>query len=98
MYFPGEGSYDLDGDEVPDVTLYSGGSAPEGHARATFKIGSEILLSEGTSGCIDFHKNSRTGWKWDDGKDYLYPIPIEDRTLTQGALTQNPGWNDGLSF
>ena len=98
MYFPGEGNYDLDGDGEADVTLYSGSSAPADHAPSTFKIGSEILLSEGNSGCIDFHKNSRPGWTWNDGRDYYYPIPIEDRTLTGGVLTQNPGWNDGLSF
>lgn len=97
MYFPGAGSYDLDGDGVDDITLYTG-DVPAVHAPATFKIGSEIHLSEGTSGCVDFHKDSRTGWSWDDGKDYYYPIPIEDRTLTNGVLTQNPGWNDGLSF
>ena len=98
MYFPGEGNYDLDEDGVNDITLYSGASAPAGSASSTFRIGSEIILSNGTSGCVDFHKDSRPGWTWDDGKDYYYPIPVKDRTLTGGALTQNPGWNDGLSF
>ena len=31
-------------------------------------------------------------------KDYLYPIPTDDRSLTHGNLTQNPGWYDGLEF
>ena len=36
---------------------------------------------------------------WDRGtRDYLYPIPTDDRSLTGGALTQNPGWNDGLDL
>ena len=35
---------------------------------------------------------------WNEDKDYLYPIPTKDRVLTDGALTQNPGWNDGLIF
>ena len=98
MYFPGEGNYDLDEDGVYDVTLYIGGSAPQGSAVNKYRIGSEILLSEGTSGCVDNHQKSRPGWTWDDGKDYYYPIPVEQRSLTGGALTQNPGWNDGLSF
>lgn len=98
MYFPGPGSYDLDGDGAADVTLYTTDAAPAGAAPSTFKIGSEILLSNGNSGCVDTHRDSRPGWKWDDGKDYYYPIPVKERTLTNGVLTQNPGWNDGLTF
>ena len=30
--------------------------------------------------------------------NHPYPIPTDDRSLTGGALTQNPGWNDGLDF
>ena len=98
MYFPGEGSYDLDGDDKPDVTLYSGEKIPEGSASLAMKIGEDIILTKKTSGCIDFHQDTRVGWKWDDGKDYYFPIPVEDRSLTGGALTQNPGWQDGLNF
>ncbi len=98
MYFPGEGTYDLDEDGVADVTLYTGDAAPAGSASNTFKIGSEILLSNGTSGYVDTHKDSRPGWKWDEDRDYYYPIPVKERSLTEGALTQNNGWNDGLDF
>ena len=101
MYFPGEGNYDLDGDGMADVTLYNGDAAPAGSAPEALKIGvgeGGVLLTDGKSGCVDYYQTVRPGWKWDDGKDYYYPIPIEDRTLTQGALTQNPGWDDGLSF
>lgn len=98
MYFPGDGTYDLNDDGTPDVTLYSGAAAPAGSAALALKIGSDVTLSDGNSGCLEFHKTTRPGWTWNDGRDYLYPIPVEDRSLTQGALTQNPGWNDGLSF
>ena len=98
MYFPGEGTYDLDEDGVADVTLYTGDAAPAGSASNTFKIGSEILLSNGTSGYVDTHKDSRPGWTWDEDRDYYYPIPVKERSLTEGALTQNNGWNDGLEF
>ena len=98
MYFPGAGNYDLDEDGTNDVTLYTGDSAPAGSAANTFKIGSELILSGGESGCVDTHRDSRPGWTWDDGKDYYYPIPVKERSLTEGVLTQNPGWNDGLSF
>ena len=98
IYFPGAGNYDLDDDGQADITLYTGASAPAGAAPKAYRIGDEILLSNGSSGCVDTHHNSRTGWTWDDGKDYYYPIPVNDRTLTGGVLTQNPGWDDGLSF
>ena len=97
MYFPGEGNYDLDEDGTADITLYTD-AVPDGAASGKFKIGSEILLSEGTSGCVDSHQKSRPGWTWNDERDYYYPIPVQERSLTGGALTQNPGWNDGLSF
>lgn len=98
MYFPGEGTYDLDEDGTPDITLYTGDQIPAGAAPNAFKIGTEILLTNGTSGCVDPHRDSRPGWTWEDGRDYYYPIPIKERTLTSGALTQNPGWNDGLNL
>jgi hypothetical protein len=47
---------------------------------------------------VDSHQKSRPGWTWNDERDYYYPIPVQERSLTGGALTQNPGWNDGLSF
>ena len=97
MYFPGEGTYDLNADGTPDVTLYKE-TAPAGAAALAYKLGVEITLSEGDKGCLEFHKNTRPGWTWNEEKDYYYPIPVGDRNLTGGALTQNPGWNDGLSF
>jgi len=98
MYFPGEGTYDLNADGTPDVTLYTGDTVPAGSAALALKIGADVTLSEGESGCLEFHKATRPGWTWNDGRDYYYPIPVEDRSLTQGNLTQNPGWNDGLKF
>ena len=97
MYFPGEGTYDLNADGTPDVTLYTE-TIPSEAAALVYKIGEEIKLSEGTHGCIEFHRDTRPGWTWNAEKDYYYPIPVGDRNLTGGALTQNPGWNDGLSF
>ena len=98
MYFPGEGNYDLNADGVADVTLYKGETTPAGSAALALKMGADITLSDGDSGCLEFHKNTRPGWTWNDGKDYYYPVPVEQRSLTQGTLTQNPGWNDGLTF
>ena len=97
MYFPGPGEYDLNGDGTPDVLLYDGDTAPASTIPAIYKLGSsDFILSNGTSGNINPYKE--LSCHWDDGRDYLYPIPTDERNLTKGALTQNPGWNDGLTF
>lgn len=97
MYFPGPGAYDLSGDGQPDVTLYANGTPkPAVTSGVAYEIGNEIILSGGNKGYIYYHKNiERTAF--DEGRDYLYPIPINERSLNHN-LTQNPGWNDGLSF
>lgn len=98
MYFPGAGQYDLTGDGKTDLILYNEGSAkPEaGDGEYVYQIGTEILLSGGTRGYVSYHKNiERT--PYNEERDYLYPIPINERSLNPD-LTQNPGWNDGLSF
>ncbi len=97
MYFPGPGEYDLNADGMPDILLYTGDSAPASTAPAKYKVGSaDFILSNGESGNVNPYKE--LSCKWDDGRDYLYPIPTDERNLTGGALTQNPGWNDGLTF
>ena len=74
-----------------------GDSAPASTAPAKYKVGSsDFILSNGESGNVNPYKN--LSCKWDDNRDYLYPIPTDERNLTGGALTQNPGWNDGLTF
>lgn len=98
MYFQQPGEYDLTGDGVADVILYEEGtskpSAPDGVQ--VLLIGQDILLTEGNRGYIFYHKNiART--KFSEERDYLYPIPINERSLNK-YLTQNPGWNDGLDY
>lgn len=98
IYFKQPGAYDLTGDDVADVILYAEGTskptAPDGVQ--VLQIGQEILLTEGDRGYIYYHKNiART--KFSEVRDYLYPIPINERSLNKN-LTQNPGWNDGLDF
>lgn len=95
MYFPGVGEYDLDGDGTLDVCIYEG-EKPATTAKLTRLLRSEIKLSEGDHGYV--HANSGRVGRWDESRDYLYPIPYGERALTGGALTQNPGWNDGLDF
>lgn len=92
MYFPGPGTYDLDEDGVPDVTLYTGSTPPAQAAAITYKIGEQVFLTDGESGCLDRHRNTRPGFTWNEERDYYYPVPVEDRNLSGGAITQNPGW------
>lgn len=95
MYFPGEGEFDLDGDGKMDIYLWKD---VEGSTTApvSLRIGESIFLSEGGSGYVVPHPEKQE--KWVEERDYYYPIPISDRSLTGGALTQNPGWDDGLIF
>lgn len=92
LYFPGPGAYDLDGNGTLDFALNTDGTNYT--AAVAYKIGVDVLLSNGTSGYISPHQNSaRT---WDEGKDYLYPIPYEELALSKGGLVQNPGWDEGF--
>lgn len=98
MYFKGPGEYDLSGDGKTDLILYAEGTAkPDaGTGVMVYQIGEEITLSDDNRGYLSYHKNvERT--KFNEGRDYLYPIPTDERSLNKN-LTQNPGWADGLDF
>jgi hypothetical protein len=95
MYFPGTGNYDLDGNGTVDLMIYSG-TAPAPISGAVLMSLTDAALSEGPSGRITVHGS--TPRHFDETRDYLYPIPTNDRILTGGVISQNPGWNDGLDF
>ena len=97
MYFTGAGQYDFNGDGAVDVVLYGAGEEkPVVSDAQIYEIGSDILLSEGDHGYIDYHVGIKRA-PFNEERDYLYPIPINERSLNHN-LTQNPGWDDGLSF
>ncbi len=97
LYFAGTGEYDLDGNGTIDVCIYDSETAPGNKTGVLYlKLGSDIVLSEQTRGNLLAHSTTRRTWNED--RDYLYPIPTDDRVLTQGAISQNPGWDDGLPF
>jgi len=101
-YIEGCGIYDMDGDGVKDFEIYqtqktSGSEIPASNAK---KISDLNLVDPDDptnpspmkgymTGCLDATAYS----SWDEEKDYLYPVPQAQIDLTQGALTQNPGWN-----
>lgn len=95
IYFPGAGVYDIDGDGTNDYYIYTGAKDKSVTATVSGELGKDIILSEGDKGYLRIHSN--IVFSFDPERDYLYPIPINDRTLNP-KLKQNPGWKDGLDF
>jgi hypothetical protein len=94
MYFPGPGNYDLDEDGNIDVCLYDGERpSVEGRKVQYLRLNGDVTLEHGTSGCIVV--NPHIEKRWDEDRDYLFPIPIQERLLNPN-LTQNKGWADGI--
>jgi hypothetical protein len=97
IYYPGEGKYDTTGDGKNNICIYSG-KKPSGLGLKFLEIGTDIVLSEGDHGFAVRFSSDAFVRTWREERDYLYGIPTNERLLSGGALTQNPGWNDGLSF
>lgn len=96
FYVPVLGAYDLDGDGKDDVHFWKGSKPAEQNGLLLLEVGKQIELTDETEGNILLHGHlPRT---WNEDRDYLYPIPSNQRVLTGGKLSQNPGWNDGLIF
>ena len=95
LYFPGEGKYDLTGDGKANILL-SPVKKGGGIGVTCLVFDQDIFLSNGTSGNMVAYKDMVM--QWNEDKDYLWPVPITDRTMTLGKLSQNPGWNDGVEF
>ena len=97
IYFPALGEYDLDGDGKVDVCIWQG-TKPSTTAPTvnTLEIGKNYTLSEGDHGYLTYWAGE--DYEWNEGRDYLWPVPADQRSATHGALTQNPGWEDGVSF
>ena len=93
-YIPGPGLYDMDGDGINDLEIYT--ATPSSSLATRLLIGTDIVLSSGTSGYIIAFPTIICTWKED--RDYLWPIPADQRVLTGGMLTQNPGWIDSTNF
>ena len=112
MYFPGltEGSGEdrygifdmndgtLQDSEKVDICIYTGKKPSVKNIRKFYKLDEVFTLTGGDNGNIICHDIAVEPREFNEERDYLYPIPTTERSLTNGALTQNPGWNDGLSF
>ncbi|MBO4434418.1 MAG: RagB/SusD family nutrient uptake outer membrane protein [Bacteroidales bacterium] len=87
---------DLDRDGTMDLYVYSGAKGTTAAPSTNqIQLGSGYTLSNGTYGYLTYW--AAEDYVWDEGRDYLWPIPADQRKLTDFALTQNPGWDDGLS-
>lgn len=89
IYFPGLGDYDLDGDGKPDINVYAG-SKPTTTAGQVLKLGVDVVLENGNSGGMVL-VNPSIKKTFDEGKDYFFPLPIQDLLLNPN-LVQNSGW------
>lgn len=95
LYFPAPGEYDLNADGVVDICIWKD-AKPATTAPLVYELDKDIFLTEKDHGNLLVHTDyTRT---WNEERDYLYPIPTDDRVLTQGNISQNPGWEDGLNF
>lgn len=88
-YFPGPGSYDLNGDGKPDVVIYTGAEPPTQQGVVYLQLGSDITLFDGNSGNIII--NGDITKTFHENRDYLDPIPTQELLLNPN-LKQNPGW------
>lgn len=88
MYFPGVGEYDLDKNGTTDLIIYQG-NRPSGGSGVQVYALDDLHLKNQTEGRMvingDVQKN------WNEFKDYLYPIPLQELTVNPN-LEQNPGW------
>ncbi len=88
-------AYDLDGDGTKDVCFYNTTTQPNEGDVVYVQLasdGSGTTLSGETKGnllCYDWIDRT-----WDENRDYLYPIPRQEITLSNGVVKQNPGWEE----
>ena len=96
IYFSGLGSHDFNNDGLPDVYLHTGSaSGAPSSVTSIINVKQRPLLNPitgekgGTSGNIDPFPLRGS---FDEGRDYFYPIPLEDLKLNPN-LKQSPNWD-----
>lgn len=95
--------YDMNGNgtnDSQDICIYSGTSAPTSKSydeltgvSIFLKLGENVELENGEDGGnVIVHDTRKSARTWNEGRDYLYPIPQDQITLYGGKLVQNPNW------
>ena len=107
MYVPGAGAIDLNADGTLDFNIATANNAGNPDGVQTLVVGENLTLVtpaaggntyNGESGFLTIHRNDVMKREWKEERDYYYPIPTKELVLTNGALTQNPGWDEGLGL
>lgn len=89
IYFPSLGSFDFNNDGKTDVFLHNGNAAGAPAGTTSIVNVTQKTLTNVTSG--NFFPLKGISVTFNETKDYLYPIPVEDLTLNKN-LVQNPFW------
>ena len=89
IYFPSLGSFDFNNDGKTDVYLHNGNASGAPVGTTSIINVKQKALTNGTSG--NFYPLKGITITFDENKDYLYPIPLEDIALNP-KIKQNPGW------
>lgn len=93
VYVSGSGKFDMDGDGTIDFVVNKQGDRPQTAPGVTsVTIDKDIFLDGGMKGHIIALKDVYR--RHDESRDYLYPIPTTELSLSKGALIQNPNWED----
>ena len=110
MYIAGPGPIDVTGDGKADFYIKTKGDTAtpaaglevlnmeDGKVTLVTPNASGTNTYNGESGYLTTHTLDVLTRQWNEDRDYLYPIPTKERVLTNGVLTQNPGWEDGLGL
>ena len=89
----------MDGDGRNDLELYvDKQTSSPADGLTVLRIGSDIILSDMAEKRGYVVAWSTLKYTWNEERDYLWPIPADQRVLTGGLLTQNPGWTDSTDF
>ncbi len=87
--------YDIDGNGTNDVCFYTTTTQPNAGNVSYVQLsptGTGTTLSNGNHGnllCYDWIDRT-----WNEDRDYLFPVPRQEISLSQGVVKQNPEWGE----
>ena len=95
--------YDMDGDGVNDFEIYKTDAKASGKVKTAKSLkeicdGKSIIDPDDPNngsplkGYITGYPDRGYHTKWQENRDYLWPVPQPQINLTMGALSQNPNW------